>query len=165
MHDHNIFIAGPREEVLKIRAPLKERWDTREELRVLNRTLCCWRDGLAFAADVRHAKEVVDELALARSKLVTSPVVMDDASGIIADNQRLFDDAEKQLYQRIVAELNYVAHRSDLRYVASCLVSAASCSQPLRPACSETCWTVLEESSSDMAGIPFLRSQTWEMQN
>ena len=48
---------------------------------------------MKIAADVRHAKAVMDELGLAKSKLLTSRVVMDDAFWSHADNQRLLDDA------------------------------------------------------------------------
>ena len=51
------------------------------ELRSLNRTLRWCRDALAFASDVRHAKEVIDELGLTRSKSATSPLVVDNTSG------------------------------------------------------------------------------------
>ena len=83
-HGDDIIIAVPRGKVLKIRASLEKRWATRaqligagsddkKELHVLNRTLRWCRDGLAFAADVRHAKEVKEELGL--SNPGTSAVV------------------------------------------------------------------------------------------
>ena len=91
VHGDDIFVAGPREEVTKMAAILKKRWETRDqligagsgdlmELHILNRTLRWCKDGLAFAADPRHAREVVDELGLSKSKPVTSPVVVDSAS-------------------------------------------------------------------------------------
>ena len=57
-----------------------------------------------------------------------SPVAAaDDAPGSHAANQRLLDDVEKQLYQRIVAKLKYFARGLlDLRYATSCLASAAA---------------------------------------
>ena len=77
-----------------------------------------------FAADVRDAN---NELGLARSKPVTSPLAVDDASRRHADNQRHLDDVENQVYQRIVAKLGYLTHdRLDLRYATSCLACAAS---------------------------------------
>ena len=69
----------------------------------------------------------MDKLVLAKSTPATSPVVMDDASGNHADNQRLLDETEKQLHQRIVAKLNHLAHdRLDLRNATSFLAGAAS---------------------------------------
>ena len=73
VHGDDIFVAGPREEVLKRGAILQERWETRDqligaksgdrkELHILNRTLRWCKDGLVFAADPRHAREVIDEL-------------------------------------------------------------------------------------------------------
>ena len=53
-----------------------------------------WRRVGLYCGDVWHVKEVIDEVELAKSKLGTSPVVMDDAPGSHADNQRLVDDAE-----------------------------------------------------------------------
>ena len=51
----------------------------------------------------------------------------DDGSGRHADNHCLLDEAEKQLYQPIVAKLNYLAHdRLDSRHATSCLAGAAS---------------------------------------
>ena len=62
-----------------------------------------------------RVQEVFEEFGLASSKLVSSPVVADVASGSEADSQHLLDDAEKQLYDRL-----------DLRYATSCLGSATS---------------------------------------
>ena len=86
VHGDDIFVAGPREGAL-----LKIRWRTRDqltgpgpgpgdqkELHIRNRTPRCCRDGLVFAADVRHANEVIEELGLAMSKPVHVPVVVDD---------------------------------------------------------------------------------------
>ena len=86
----DIFSAGPRERVLKIGALLKERWETRdqaiglkpcdlEEHHILNRTVRWCRDGLVFAADVKHAKEVIEEFESASSKLLSSPVAVDNS--------------------------------------------------------------------------------------
>ena len=92
-----------------------------KEHHILNRTPRWCRDGLVFAADVRHAKEVIEEFEEASSKPLSSPVVVDSASGNHADNQRLQGDVEKQLYQRIVAN-----DRLDFRFSISCLASAVS---------------------------------------
>ena len=91
VHGDDILVAGPREEVTKMGAMLKKRWETRDqligarssdlkELHILNRTLRWCQDELVFAADPRHAREVVDELGVNKSKPVTSPVVVDSAS-------------------------------------------------------------------------------------
>ena len=91
VHGDDIFIAGPREEVVRIGAMLKKRWETRDqligagsddrkELHILNRTLRWCKDGLVFAADPRHAREVIDELVLSKSKPVSSPVVVEGTS-------------------------------------------------------------------------------------
>ena len=69
----------------------------------------------------------IDELELRKSKPVPSPVVADDASGYHADNRRLLDETEKQLYQRSAAKLNYLAHDLlDLRCATSCLSYVSS---------------------------------------
>ena len=103
------------------------RHDDQKELHILNRTLRWCRDGVVFAAHAKRAREAIDELGLRKSKPVPSPVVADDASGYHADNRRLLDETEKQLYQRIAAKLNYLAHDwLDLRCATSCLTSAAS---------------------------------------
>ena len=78
----DIFVAGPRQDTAKIEATLKKIWETRDqmigakhhdqkELHILNRTLLRCKDGLLFAAKLRHGREVVDELGLSRSKLAT----------------------------------------------------------------------------------------------
>ena len=67
-----------------------------KEIHILSRTLRWCKDGLVFAADVRHAKEVIEESESASSKPLSSPVVVDSASGNHADNQRLLGDVEKQ---------------------------------------------------------------------
>ena len=72
----DIFVAGPRERVLKIGALLEEGLEARDqmigpgpgdlkELHILNRALRWCKDRLVFVADVRHAKEMIEELALA----------------------------------------------------------------------------------------------------
>ena len=100
---------------------------TRKELHILTPTLRWCKDGLVFAADLRHARKVIDELGLSRSKPVALPVMTDVASGCREDNHRLLDETEKKLYQRVVAKLNYLAtDRLDSRYATSCLASEAS---------------------------------------
>ena len=79
VHGDDMFVAGPRQEMSKRGATLKKRWGTRDqmigsklgdqkELRILNRTLR-W----CIAANLRHGREVVDELGLSKSKPVSSP--------------------------------------------------------------------------------------------
>ena len=138
VHGDDIFVAGPRQDIAKMRATLKKRWETRDqmfgsklddqkELRVLKRTVRWCKDGLVFAANLRHVREVVDELGLSKSKPVSSPASGDGVARCQDDESRPLDEEEKRLYQRIIAELNYPAHdRLDLKYAASCLASAAS---------------------------------------
>ena len=119
-------------------APLKKRRETRDpmigskpgdqkELRILNRTLRWCKDGLVFAANLRHGREVVDELELSKSKPVSSPATGDGAARCQGDKLKPLDEEEKRLYQRIVAKLNYLAHdRLDLKYATSSLASVVS---------------------------------------
>ena len=119
-------------------ATLKKRWETRDqmigpkpdvqkELRILNRTLQWCKDGLVFAANLRHGREVVDELGLSKSKPVSSPATADGAARCQDDEFKPLNEEEKRLYQRIVAKLNYLAHdRLDLKYATSCPASAVS---------------------------------------
>ena len=81
VHGDDIFVAGPREVMLKLGRCSRsdgrlEMGDSRsvffwlgsgnqKELHILNRTLRWCRDGWVFAADVRHVKDVIQELALA----------------------------------------------------------------------------------------------------
>ena len=62
VHGDDIFVAGPRQDIAKMGATLKKRWETRDqmigskpddqkELRILNRTLRWCKDGLVFAAN------------------------------------------------------------------------------------------------------------------
>ena len=62
------FIAGPRQDIAKMGATLQKRMETRDhmigpkpgdqkELRILNRTLRWCKDGLVFAANLRHGRE------------------------------------------------------------------------------------------------------------
>ena len=51
--------------------------DDQKELRILNRTLRWCKDGLVFAANLRHGRKVVDELGLSKSKPVSSPATGD----------------------------------------------------------------------------------------
>ena len=106
----------------KLEATLKKRWETRDqmigskpgdqkELRILNRTLRWCKDGLVFASNLRHGKEVVDELALSKSKPVSSPATGDTVTRCKDDESKPVDEEEKRL---------------DLKYATSCLASAGS---------------------------------------
>ena len=72
VHGDDIFVAGPRQDFFENGATLKKRWETRDEmigsksgdqkeLRILNRMLRWCKDGLVFAANLRHGQEVVVE--------------------------------------------------------------------------------------------------------
>ena len=76
-------------------AALKKRWETRDqmigpkpddqkELRILNRTLQWCKDGLVFAAILRHGKEVVDELGLSKSNLAHDQLDLKYATSCLA---------------------------------------------------------------------------------
>ena len=83
--------------------------------------------GLVFGWNLRHGREVVDELGLSKSKPVSSPATVDGATRCQDDELRSLNEAEKRLYERIVAKLNYLAHdRLDLKCATSCLASAFS---------------------------------------
>ena len=121
MHGDDLFVAGPRQEVAKTGAMLKKRWETRDqmigagphdqkELHIFNQTLRWCKDGLIFAANPRHAREVIDELGLSKSKPVSSPVVVEGASRCHDDEVKPLGEEGKRLYQRIAAKLNYLAH-------------------------------------------------------
>ena len=84
VHGDDFFVAGPRQDVAKMGATLKKRWETRDQMigpkpddqkepRILNRTLRWCKDGLVFTANLRHGREVVDEMGLSKSKPVSSP--------------------------------------------------------------------------------------------
>ena len=100
VHGDDIFVAGRRQDTAKMGATLKKRWETRDqiigakhhdqkELHILNRTLRWCKDGLVFAANVRHGREVVDELGLSKSKPVSSPATVD---GVTRDELKPFDE-------------------------------------------------------------------------
>ena len=91
VHGDDMFVAGPRQEKAKMGATLKKRWETRDqmigpkpddqkELRILNRTLRWCKDGLVFAAKLRHGRKVVDELGLRKSKPVSFTATADGAA-------------------------------------------------------------------------------------
>ena len=134
MAGDDIFVAGPRQDIAK----LKKRWETcdqmigpkrddQKELRILNRTLRWCKDGLVVAANLRHGREVVGELGLSKSKPVLSPATADGAARCEDDESKSLDEEGKRLHQRIIAKLNYLAHdRLDLKYATSCLASAVS---------------------------------------
>ena len=139
VHSDDIFVAGPRQvKKNKMGTTLKKIWETRDqvigpkpgdqkELRILNRTLRWCKDGLVFAANLRHGRVVVEELGLSKSKPVSSPATEDGATRCQSDELEPLDEEGKRLYQRIVAKLTFLAHdRLDLKYATSCLASAAS---------------------------------------
>ena len=127
VHGGDIFVAGPRQDIAKMVATLKKRWETRDqmigpkhddqkELRIPNRTLRWCKVGFVFAANFRHGREVVDELGLRKSKPVSSPATADGAARCQDDEFKPLNEEEKRLYQRIVAKLHYLAHdRLDLK--------------------------------------------------
>ena len=68
VHGGDIFVAGLLQDTATMGATLKKRWETRDqmigpklddqkEVRILNRTLRCCKDGLVFAANLRHGGE------------------------------------------------------------------------------------------------------------
>ena len=129
VHGDDIFVAGPRQDIAKMGATLKKRWETRDqmtgpkpddekELRILNRALRWCREGLVFAANLRDGREVVDEMGLSKSKPVSFPFTENGAAQCQEDELKPLDEEEKRLYQPIVTKLNYLAHdRLDLKYV------------------------------------------------
>ena len=109
VHGDDIFVAGPRQDVAKMGATLKKRWETRDqmigpkpddqkELRSINRTLRWCKGGLVFAANLRHGREVVDELVLSKSKPVSSPAAGDGVNRCKDDESKPLDEEEKRLY-------------------------------------------------------------------
>ena len=81
---------------------------------------------MVFAANLRHGREVVDELGLSKSKPVSS-ATEDGAAQCQDDESKSLDEEGKRLYQRIIAKLNYLAHdRMFLKFATSCLASAVS---------------------------------------
>ena len=138
VHGDDIFVAGPRQDTSKMGATLKKIWETRDqmigsepgdqkELPILNRTMRWCKDGLVFAANLRHSREVVNELGLSKSKPVSSPAASDSVTRCKDDESKPLDEEQKRLYQRIIARLNYLAHdRLDMKYATSCLASAVS---------------------------------------
>ena len=71
-------------------------------------TLRWCKDGLVFAANLRHGREVVDELGLTKSKPVLSPATGDGVARCQDDESKLLgeEEEEERLYQRIIAKLN-----------------------------------------------------------
>ena len=129
--------------------------DVQKELRILNRSLRWCKDGLVIAANLRHGREVVEEMGLSKSKPVSSPATGDGAARCQSDELKPLDEEEKRLYQRIVAKLNCLAHdRLDFKYTTSCLASAVSSPSLRRRAGGETSWALLEESTCCLAGFP-----------
>ena len=75
--------------------------DDQKELRILNRTLRWCKDGLVFAANLRHGREVVDELGLSKSKPVSFPATEDGATRCQNDELKPLDEEGKRLYRQI----------------------------------------------------------------
>ena len=86
---------------------------------------------MVFAANLRHGREVVDELVLSNSKPVSSPATVDGATRCQDDELESLGEEEKHFFKRIVAKLDYLAHdRLDLKCATSCLASALLVAQP-----------------------------------
>ena len=58
------------------------------------------KDGLVFAANLRHGREVVDELGLSKSKPVSSLATADGATQCQDDEFKPLNEEEKRLYLR-----------------------------------------------------------------
>ena len=122
VHGDDIFLAGPRQDIAKMGATPKKRWETRDHMigskpddqkELLNRTLRWCKDGLVFPANLRHGR--------------ASPATGDGVARCQDDESKALDEEEKRLYQRITAKLNYLVHDwLDLKYATSCLASAVS---------------------------------------
>ena len=167
VHGGGIFVAGPRQDIAKMWATLKKRWETRDQmigpkpddqkkLCSLNRTLRWCKDGFVFAANLSHGREVVDELGLSKSKPVSSPATADGVARCQDDEFKSLNGEEKRLYQRIVAKLNYLAH--DRAGPEVCNFLSSKCclvAEHWRHESGEASWTILEESTSCLAGFPF----------
>ena len=130
--------------------------DDQKELHILNRTLRWCKDGLVFAANLRHGREVVDELGLSKSKPVSSPATADGAARCQDDEFKPLNEEEKRLYQRIVAKAQLSCARPAGSEVCNFL-SGKCClvAQHWRHESGEASWTILEESTGCLAGFPF----------
>ena len=95
VHGDDFFVAGPRQDVAKMGATLGKRWETRDqmigpkpsdqkELCILNRTLRWCKDGLVFAANLRHGTE--------KSEPVSSPATGDGATRCQSDELKSLDE-------------------------------------------------------------------------
>ena len=114
VHGDDIFVTGPRQEKAKMEGNTQKETEgdqmigpkpgDQKELRILNRTLRWCKDGLVFAANLRHGREVVDEMGLSKSKPVSSPATGDGATRCRSDEVKPLDEEERRLYQRIVAK-------------------------------------------------------------
>ena len=102
VHGDDIFVAGLRQDV---GAKLKKKCETRDQmigskpvdqkgLRILNRTLRWCKDGLVFAANMRHGREVLDELGLTKWKPVSSPATGDSVTRCQDDGSKPLDEEE-----------------------------------------------------------------------
>ena len=106
------------------------------------------RDGLVFAANLRHGREVVDEVGLSKSKPVSSPASGDGVARCQDDEFKPLDEEEKRMYQRIKAKLNYLAHdRLDLKYATFLSGKCCFVASHWRYESGEASWTILEEST------------------
>ena len=151
-------------------ATLTKRWETRDqmigsksgdqkELRILNRTLRWCKDGLVFAANLRHDREVVDELGLSQAKRVSSPATEVSVTRCKDDDSKSLDEEEKRLYQRIIAKLNYLAHdRLHLKYCNFLSDTCCLVVQYWRHEDDEVSWTILEEDADGLTRLPYSRS-------
>ena len=163
VHGDDIFVAGPRQDIAKMGATLEKRWETRDqmigpepsdqkELRILNRTLRWFKDGLVFCSEFETRQRGCrrDGTEQVETSTVFPPREMVRRGAGVTNSNRLMKKRNvctSGLWQK----LNYLAHgRLDLKYATSCLASAVS-SPCLGDAGGETSWALLEESTRCLA--------------
>ena len=104
---------------------------------------------VGLAANLRHGREVVDEMGRSKSKPVSSPVSRDGAARYLSNELRPLDEDEKCLYQRIVAKINNPAHDRLIGFAVCNLMSCDCCLVlwPWERAGGETSCSPLEETT------------------
>ena len=100
VHGDDILLSGPKSLVDAVRNSLRKRYEIREqmlgagpkdasEIIMLNRRVQWTEAGIRISPDLRHVKDIIEELGLEGAKLVDTPMIVSQSSNKDSDSRAL----------------------------------------------------------------------------
>ena len=125
VHGDDFLCAGPRANVEWLRAKIKEKYETKDELMgpgandvkkltVLNREIRWTSEGIEIEGDHRHVTAIVRGLGIEDSRSLTIPIEKDEAEAEVDEE---LEGPAATMYRSIAARCNYLASdRPDIQF-------------------------------------------------